>query len=55
MGNMRFCMEKAEEKAAAEADYKDGMAVFVMAESDMMIDTSLDGQKFKYVGQYVGQ
>ena len=35
--------------AAAKADYKDGMAVFVMAESGLMVDASLGGQKFKYV------
>lgn len=35
--------------AAAKADYKDGMAVFVMAESGLMVDASIGGQKFKYV------
>jgi hypothetical protein len=35
--------------ATAKADYKDGMAVFVMAESGLMVDASLGGQKFKYV------
>lgn len=28
--------------------YRDGMAVFVMAESGLMVDFSLGGQKFKY-------
>lgn len=35
--------------AAAKADYKDGMAVFVMAQSGLMVDASLGGQKFRYV------
>ncbi|MHC4620294.1 MAG: lipid-binding SYLF domain-containing protein [Planctomycetota bacterium] len=35
--------------AAAKADYKDGMAVFVMADAGLMVDASLGGQKFKYV------
>jgi lipid-binding SYLF domain-containing protein len=34
--------------AAAKADYKDGMAVFVMADRGLMVDASLGGQKFKY-------
>ncbi len=35
--------------AAAKADYKDGMAVFILAKSGLMVDASLGGQKFKYV------
>lgn len=34
--------------AAAKADYKDGMAVFVMADRGLMVDASLGGQKFKF-------
>ena len=34
--------------AAAKADYKDGMAVFVMADKGLMVDASLGGQKFKF-------
>jgi lipid-binding SYLF domain-containing protein len=39
--------------AAAKADYKDGMAVFIMADSGLMIDASLGGQKFNYEPTYV--
>jgi lipid-binding SYLF domain-containing protein len=35
--------------AAAKADYKDGMAVFVMTDKGLMVDASLGGQKFTYV------
>ena len=35
--------------AAAKADYKSGMAVFVMADKGLMIDASIGGQKFDYV------
>lgn len=35
--------------AAAKADYKDGMAVFVMADSGLMVDVSIGGQKFGFV------
>ena len=35
--------------AAAKADYKDGMAVFVLTKAGLMLDVSLGGQKFKYV------
>jgi len=35
--------------AAAKADYKDGMAVFVLADRGLMVDASLGGQKFAYV------
>lgn len=34
---------------AAKADYKAGMAVFIMAEVGLMADASLGGQKFNYV------
>jgi lipid-binding SYLF domain-containing protein len=33
---------------AAKADYKDGMAVFVMTDAGLMVDASLGGQKFEY-------
>jgi lipid-binding SYLF domain-containing protein len=35
--------------AAAKADYKAGMAVFITADTGLMVDASLGGQKFKYV------
>jgi len=35
--------------AAAKADYKDGMAVFVMTDKGLMVDASIGGQKFKYI------
>lgn len=35
--------------AAAKADYKDGMAVFVMTDAGLMVDASLGGQKFNFV------
>lgn len=34
--------------AAAKADYKDGMAVFVMADRGLMVDASVGGQKFQF-------
>ncbi len=34
--------------AAAKSDYQDGMAVFVMPDSGLMIDASIAGQKFSY-------
>lgn len=34
--------------AAAKADYKDGMAVFVLADRGLMVDASLGGQKFAF-------
>ncbi|MFZ0033363.1 MAG: lipid-binding SYLF domain-containing protein [Sedimentisphaerales bacterium] len=34
--------------AAAKADYKSGMAVFIMADTGLMVDASLGGQKFNY-------
>ncbi len=38
--------------AAAKADYKSGMAVFVMPDKGLMVDASLGGQKFNYVAIY---
>ena len=38
--------------AAAKADYKSGVAVFVMADRGLMVDVSLGGQKFNYVAMY---
>jgi lipid-binding SYLF domain-containing protein len=35
--------------AAAKADYKDGMAVFVVTDKGLMVDASLGGQKFYYL------
>jgi lipid-binding SYLF domain-containing protein len=40
--------------AAAKADYKRGMAVFVVPEKGLMVDASLGGQKFKYVPKSIG-
>jgi hypothetical protein len=34
---------------AAKADYKAGMAVFIMTDTGLMVDASLGGQKFNYV------
>jgi lipid-binding SYLF domain-containing protein len=39
--------------AAAKADYKSGMAVFVMTDVGLMVDASLGGQKFKYADRYI--
>jgi lipid-binding SYLF domain-containing protein len=39
--------------AAAKADYKSGMAVFVLSDVGLMIDASLGGQKFNYSGKYL--
>ncbi len=36
--------------AAAKADYRSGMAVFITTDAGLMVDASLGGQKFKYVG-----
>ena len=36
------------EGAAAKADYKAGLAVFVMADKGLMVDASVGGQKFSY-------
>ena len=35
--------------AAAKADYRDGMAVFITTDKGLMVDASLGGQKFSYV------
>lgn len=35
--------------AAAKADYKSGMAVFIVPDAGLMVDASLGGQKFNYV------
>jgi len=35
--------------AAAKADYKAGMAVFITTDKGLMVDASLGGQKFKYI------
>jgi lipid-binding SYLF domain-containing protein len=40
--------------AAASTDYKGGMAVFVTADSGLMVDVSLGGQKFLYVPKGLG-
>jgi len=34
---------------ATKADYRDGLAVFVMTDKGLMVDASLGGQKFKYL------
>ena len=35
--------------AAAKADYRDGLAVFIATDKGLMVDASLGGQKFQYV------
>ncbi|MFA5252292.1 MAG: lipid-binding SYLF domain-containing protein [Phycisphaerae bacterium] len=35
--------------AAAKADYKSGMAVFIATDKGLMVDVSLGGQKFNYL------
>jgi len=35
--------------AAAKADYRDGIAVFVLSNQGLMVDASVGGQKFKYL------
>lgn len=35
--------------AAAKADYNEGKAVFVIAESGLMVDASIGGQKFTFI------
>ncbi len=35
--------------AAAKADYRDGIAVFVLSNQGLMVDASIGGQKFKYL------
>lgn len=39
--------------AAAKADYRDGMAVFIMTDAGVMVDASLGGQKFNFSPKYV--
>lgn len=39
--------------AAAKADYKAGMAVFIMTDAGLMVDASLGGQKFKFVPETI--
>ena len=39
--------------AAAKADYKSGMAVFITTDKGLMVDASLGGQKFRYVGNII--
>ncbi len=34
--------------AAAKADYRDGMAVFITSDKGLMVDASLGGQRFTY-------
>ena len=41
--------------AAAKADYKPGMAVFVTTDNGLMVDVSLGGQKFRYVPKSVSE
>jgi len=36
--------------AAAKVDYESGMAVFITTDKGLMVDASLGGQKFRYVG-----
>ncbi len=35
--------------AAAKADYRDGIAVFILSDKGLMVDASVGGQKFKYL------
>jgi len=39
--------------AAAKADYKDGMAVFIAMDAGAMVDASLGGQKFSYEAKFI--
>ncbi len=41
--------------AASKADYKAGMAVFVMTDKGLMVDASLGGQKFNYSESYIAE
>ncbi|MBN1392654.1 MAG: hypothetical protein JW947_07610 [Sedimentisphaerales bacterium] len=41
--------------AAAKADYKSGMAVFITTDKGLMVDASVGGQKFKYVPKVPGE
>jgi lipid-binding SYLF domain-containing protein len=40
---------------AAKADYKAGMAVFIMTDTGLMVDVSLGGQKFNYVPEVISK
>jgi lipid-binding SYLF domain-containing protein len=40
---------------AAKADYKAGMAVFIMTDTGLMVDASLGGQKFNYVPEVISK
>lgn len=35
--------------AAAKADYRNGLAVFIMTDKGLMVDASIGGQKFNYL------
>lgn len=37
---------------SANADYKDGVAVFTMSEAGLMYEASIGGQKFSYLAKY---
>jgi lipid-binding SYLF domain-containing protein len=39
--------------AAAKADYKSGMAVFITTDKGLMVDASLGGQKFNFVSAVI--
>ncbi|AQT69654.1 hypothetical protein STSP2_02848 [Anaerohalosphaera lusitana] len=41
--------------AASKADYKDGYAVFVLADKGLMVDASIGGQKFDYLSEWQAQ
>jgi lipid-binding SYLF domain-containing protein len=41
--------------AAAKADYKAGMAVFIMTDTGLMVDASLGGQKFNYEAKSISK
>lgn len=43
------------EGAAAKADYKDGLAVFIATDKGLMVDASLGGQKFRYTPAYMSK
>ena len=46
-GNVSAVMLKS--GAAAEAKYRDGIAVFAMPKAGLMVDVSVGGQKFEYM------
>jgi lipid-binding SYLF domain-containing protein len=41
--------------AAAKADYKAGMAVFITTDKGLMVDASVGGQKFKYIDKSMAE